>query len=125
MGVIYCIMGKSSTGKDTIYRELLKRKDLGLKRIVTYTTRPIRGNETDGVEYHFTDEANEERLRSEGKIVESRSYETMHGRWAYFTVDDGQVEKDGDYLLIGTLESYLSLRDHYKDMRVEPIYIYM
>ena len=125
MGVIYCIMGKSSTGKDTIYRELLKRKDLGLKRVVTYTTRPIRGNETDGVEYHFTDEANEERLRSEGKIVESRSYETMHGRWAYFTVDDGQVEKDGDYLLIGTLESYLSLRDHYKDMRVEPIYIYV
>ena len=56
MGKIFCLMGKSSTGKDTIYKELLQNEELSLKRIVPYTTRPIRVGETEGVEYHFTDE---------------------------------------------------------------------
>ena len=125
MGTIFCIMGKSSTGKDTIYRELLAREELKLDRIVTYTTRPIRGSEKEGVEYHFTTEAYEEELKAAGKIIESRSYMTMHGRWDYFMADDGQIEPDRDYLIISTLESYLSIKDYYKDMKIEPIYIYV
>ena len=35
MGKIFCIMGKSATGKDTIYKALLAREDLGLRRIVS------------------------------------------------------------------------------------------
>lgn len=46
-------MGKSSTGKDTIYKRLLEDQELGLQRIVPYTTRPIREGEQEGVEYHF------------------------------------------------------------------------
>ena len=45
MGKIYCIMGKSATGKDTIYKRLLTDEKLHLKKIVTYTTRPIRVGE--------------------------------------------------------------------------------
>ena len=44
MGKIFCLMGKSSSGKDTIFRDLLKEKDLKLKPIVSYTTRPMRAN---------------------------------------------------------------------------------
>ncbi len=51
MGKIICLMGKSSTGKDTIFKSLLSDKDLGLKKIVPYTTRPIRAGERNGVEY--------------------------------------------------------------------------
>lgn len=51
MGKIICLMGKSSTGKDTIYKHLLSDRRLGLKKIVPYTTRPIRNGERDGVEY--------------------------------------------------------------------------
>ena len=53
MGKIFCVMGKSASGKDTIYRRLMEAPGLGLERIVLYTTRPIRAGEKDGVDYHF------------------------------------------------------------------------
>ena len=53
MGKIFYIMGKSSSGKDTIYENLLGREGLSLHPLIMYTTRPIRAGETDGVQYHF------------------------------------------------------------------------
>ena len=49
-------MGKSSSGKDTIFKELMKEGTMDLRTIVPYTTRPIRAGEENGVEYFFTDE---------------------------------------------------------------------
>ena len=43
MGKIFYIMGKSSSGKDSIYRQLEGNQELGLKRLVIYTTRPVSG----------------------------------------------------------------------------------
>ena len=124
MGTIYCVIGKSSTGKDTIYKRLLQREDLHLKKVVPYTTRPIREKEVEGVEYHFVTERKRRELEAEGKIIEGRSYETIYGRWDYFTVDDGQINLDeGDYLIIGTLEAYGMLKDYYKNSPIVPIYI--
>ena len=57
MAKIYVLMGKSATGKDTIYKKLLERDNLHLQEVVTYTTRPIRENETEGMEYHFVDKS--------------------------------------------------------------------
>jgi len=117
-------MGKSSTGKDTIYKRLLQREDLKLKKVVPYTTRPIREKEVEGVEYHFVSERKRRALEAEGKIIEGRSYETIYGRWDYFTVDDGQIDlTTGDYLIIGTLEAYGMLKDYYKNSEIVPIYI--
>ena len=107
MGRIYYIMGKSATGKDTIYKEVLKQRP-DLKTIVMYTTRPIREGETDGVEYHFRSISEMEELRDSGKMIECRMYQTVFGPWYYFTMDDMQfdLESDANYLMIGTLESY-------------------
>ena len=44
MGKIYYMMGKSSSGKDTLYKEVLKALPK-LKTLVLYTTRPIREGE--------------------------------------------------------------------------------
>lgn len=124
MGHIFYIMGKSSTGKDTIYENLLGRQELGLKPLIPYTTRPIRAREQDGVEYHFTDEAGLLRLRQAGKVIELREYHTVHGVWSYFTVDDDHIDLDReDYLGIGVLESYRKIRDYFGPDRVIPIYI--
>lgn len=124
MGRIYCIIGKSSTGKDTIYKKLLRRRDLKLKTIVPYTTRPIREGEKNGVEYYFTDEAKLQKLKEEGKIIECRAYQTFYGIWNYFTVKDDQIDLECcDYLVIGTLESYLMTRNYFGKEKVEPIYI--
>ncbi|MBQ7942542.1 MAG: guanylate kinase [Lachnospiraceae bacterium] len=124
MGRIYCIMGKSSTGKDTIYKKLLRKKGLQLNRIVPYTTRPIREGEEDGIEYFFTDVDILERLKQENRIIECRGYQTVHGMWYYYMVKDDQINlEDKDYLIIGTLESYVMIRDYFGEDKVCPIYI--
>lgn len=122
MGRLFYIMGKSSAGKDTIYSELIRREDLHLKRVITYTTRPIRDSEQHGREYYFVDESTAEELDRQGKIIEKRVYYTVHGAWRYFTADDLNLE-ESDYLGIGTLESYAKIRTFYGEERVVPIYI--
>ena len=124
MGKIYCIVGKSSTGKDTIFKMLLQEKELHLKMIVPYTTRPIRAGEQDGVEYYFCDDQKVEELEQAGKIIELRVYNTVYGVWKYFTVDDGQIcLEQQDYLVIGTLEAFVKMREYYGSEKVIPIYI--
>lgn len=124
MGKIFCLMGKSSTGKDTIYKMLLENEELGLKRIVPYTTRPIRVGETEGVEYHFTDEEGYRALEKAGKIIEARAYNTVHGIWRYFTVADDSVDLTVDsYCVIGTLEAYVQLRDYFGEAKVVPLLV--
>jgi len=117
-------MGKSASGKDTIYKKLLNNKDLNLKTVVMYTTRPKRDFETDGVEYNFVDEEKFEELKRQNKIIEHRAYNTVHGIWRYFTVNDGQIDLDNyNYLMLGTLQSYRQLREYFGHGKVVPIYI--
>ncbi len=124
MGKIYYVIGKSSSGKDTIYKQLIQRTDLGLHELVLYTTRPIRSGETDGVEYFFVSEEKYEQLKSAGSIIEERAYQTVYGIWKYFTVDDGQIDLlKYNYLVTGTLESFCSTRDYFGEKDVLPIYI--
>ena len=124
MGRIFCIIGKSSSGKDTIYKKLLKCPELGLKNIVPYTTRPIRAGEQEGVEYHFVTVEQMEQMRAENKIIESRFYDTVLGRWYYFTAKDSQLELEKyDYLVIGTLVSYVKTRNYFGENKVVAIYI--
>lgn len=124
MGKIFLLMGKSTSGKDTIYKELIKNEKLGLDKVVPYTTRPMRDGEKDGVQYFFKKENEYLELKSQGKIIEERTYYTHYGEWRYFTVDDGQINlKDGNYLVIGTLESYCYIRDYFGKENVVPLLI--
>ena len=124
MARLFYMIGKSSTGKDTIYREVISRTDLDLNPLVMYTTRPIRKGETDGKEYYFVDENVLNELEKEGRVIEKRAYHTIHGIWTYFTVDDEHVDLNRkDYLAIGTLESYAQIRNYYGEKLVVPIYI--
>lgn len=124
MGKIVCLMGKSSSGKDTIYKKLLEHEEFGLQKIVPYTTRPIRSGEQDCIEYHFTDEAGYQELLRAGKIVESRKYHTCHGIWRYFTVADKYIDLNSQsYIMIGTLEAYEKIGRFYGKDKVLPVMI--
>ena len=124
MGKIYYIIGKSSTGKDSIEKRLIADPELHLSEITQYTTRPKRDGETEGVEYHFITEKEEEKLRKAGKIIEQRAYNTVHGIWKYMMVDDGAVDlKKHDYVAVGTLASYAEVRRFFPKGTVVPIYI--
>lgn len=124
MGHIFLLMGKSASGKDAICRNLLQDERLKLCKVVGYTTRPMRRGEEQGKQYHFTDEAGFLSFYEKGCVIEARGYQTKRGLWRYFTADDGQIDLEkGSYLMIGTIEAYLALRDYFGKEKVTPLYI--
>lgn len=127
MGKIFCLMGKSASGKDTIYNRLLESGEMALSNVILYTTRPIRSGEVDGETYHFCTDERACELEAAGKVIEMRAYDTMHGVWKYFTADDGQIDlsSDNSYLMIGTLEAYEKIRTYFGSEKVLPIYIHV
>ena len=123
MSKIFYVMGKSSSGKDTIYKRLME-KNPDFRTVVPYTTRPVRDGEKDGVEYFFADEAQLNERQEAGKVIEVRSYNTRCGVWTYFTADDGQINlEEHDYLMIGTLVSYQALKEYFGAEKIVPLYI--
>lgn len=124
MGKIFCLMGKSSSGKDTIFRELLKEEVLKLKPVISYTTRSMRINEVDGREYYFINEKELQAYEEKNKVIEQRVYQTVHGPWHYATIDDGQIDlESANYIMIVTLEAYKSLVKYFGQEHIIPIYV--
>lgn len=124
MGKIFYLMGKSSSGKDTLYKLLMAEKELALQPIVQYTTRPIRQGEVEGTEYYFVTQDELSRLEAEGKVIESRSYDTCYGIWTYATICDDNIDLTAHhYMMIGTLESFKKVQEYFGRENVIPIMI--
>lgn len=122
MGKFIIILGKSSTGKDTIFKRLQNEPEL--VRIIPYTTRPIRDGEVNGVDYFFVDDKYFEENIS--KVIEKRTYKTIKGDWTYGELLDEQIDLKDDtrnYLFIATLEGYESFINYFGKESVIPIYI--
>ena len=126
MKKIFVFMGKSSSGKDTLFKELLKSsEELDIVPYILYTTRPMRENEENGKDYFFVSDESFDELISDGKMLEYRAYNTIHGVWKYGTVSDKQFETDKNIAIILTLEGYNSLisSDVISNDNIVPIYI--
>lgn len=123
MKLIYLI-GKSSSGKDTIFKELLNLT--GYNSYITYTTRPMRNGEKQGVEYYFISDKKMNEYIKEHMVIECRAYKTVYGEWKYATIDDEQFKSNNNIITIGTLESYNKIREFFlgkKDFEIIPVYI--
>jgi guanylate kinase len=68
-GILFIISAPSGSGKSTLVAQVRSLVE-GLEFSVSYTTRPLRGSETDGREYHFTDRATFERMIAAGEFLE-------------------------------------------------------
>ena len=133
MSNLVYIMGKSASGKDTVYRKI--KGSIDVNDYILYTTRPMRDGEQNGREYHFITKKEYGKLEEEGKVIESRHYNVVNAEgnkdiWTYATIDDEQWNKHGNFLTIGTLESYSSIKKYLenhpeKDLKLLPIYIYI
>ncbi|MDF2870850.1 MAG: hypothetical protein K0R05_2425 [Anaerocolumna sp.] len=123
MHKLFVVMGKSASGKDTVFKEIT-RMELKLKTVAGYTTRPIRDGEKNGDEYFFVTKEELLRLQEDNKVIEHRAYDTMHGVWDYFTVDDGQIDfNETSSIMIGTLDTYRKIREYLGIDRVVPLYL--
>ena len=132
MGKIFVVMGKTSSGKDTVYKRVLEQLaakvgEAAPKTVVIYTTRPMRPGEENGVTYFFVTEEKLQVLREQGRVMEERCFHTVHGPWYYFTVNDGQIDlQHHSYMMINTLAGFEMIRAYYSkngENVVVPIYI--
>ena len=75
-------MGKAGSGKDTLLKALFDEPEfLGAAPIISCTTRPIRDNEIDGVNYHYiTKEQFTDQILN-GEMLEA----TVFNDWCYGT----------------------------------------
>ncbi len=119
---LFYLMGKSASGKDTIYQRL-RAKFPELRPMVLYTTRPKRSHEQDGREYYFISAEQYIQMCSADRWIETRTYHTQKGDWIYCTAKDSIDLRNNSYLGIGTLESYCKIRTFFGADQVIPIYI--
>ena len=98
--MIIVLVGKTASGKTTVANELCKH---GYKRIITYTTRPMRENETQDVDYHFISDEQFNKMVKNNEFTEYKRYNTAHGVWSYGSVVTSEQELSDDcYVIILT-----------------------
>lgn len=127
---IFCIIGKSGSGKDSIFKKLSSDLNIfNLEKIITWTTRPMRDGEIDGIEYHFTSEEEfnkisyNDRIGKSKDIIECRYYKVQDGsNWIYFTKSE-DIDPNKNYIVIATLQTLDSYRKYFGEENVIPIYI--
>ena len=88
--MIYLIFGKSGSGKTTLVKKLIEDENLGLKPIITCTTRPPREGEINEVDYYFVSEEEFHDLKETDELMEYSSYEVANGETWYY----GSLFKD-------------------------------
>lgn len=96
------IVGKSASGKDYLI-EYLKGK--GLKRSVSYTTRPIRENEIDGITYHYVSKDRFETMIDRNELIEYHNFND----WYYGNTIKDFNEKD---VFIKTVYGINQIKDY-------------
>jgi guanylate kinase len=103
------IVGKSGSGKDSVVKKLTNFYDY--KKIVTWTTRPMRPKEMQDVTYHFTDEETFEEKIEEGFFAEWKKYESIEGTWYYGTALLDLTTFNEDKIIILTPDGYRDIKD--------------
>ncbi|MGH8850989.1 MAG: guanylate kinase [Casimicrobiaceae bacterium] len=96
-GNLFVVAAPSGGGKTSLTRALLE-KDRGIRLSVSYTTRPARSGERDGVDYHFVSAERFMTLRDAGEFLE---HAHVHGNWYATSASwlEAQIETGQDVLL--------------------------
>ena len=124
--MIYVFMGKSSVGKDHIVKEILKN-NINLQIAVSHTTRPIRKNEENGVEYHFISQENFLKKQQNEYFIETRKYDTYDVKgnkdtW-YYGLSYNAIQGNKDYIVILDLQGLQELITAIGENDIEVIYV--
>lgn len=127
MQTIYFILGKTGSGKSTIYNKIISDKEFvnenDIKPLIYCTTRKKRENEIEGVDYYFTTMNDYLIDFRDKKVIESREYTKIdEGIVRYYTtIDNIESQKCNALICAGSVDQYFSYRK--QGYRVIPIVI--
>jgi guanylate kinase len=118
--MIYCLLGKTCSGKTTALKQLI---EIGLNPIIEYTTRPQRNNEVNGREYYFSSVSHFKQLSDSNLLVAELNYEIAKDIiWSYaIHVEDINMTKD--HVIVTSPNGYRALTDSLGKRNVVGIYL--
>lgn len=119
--MIYILLGCTASGKDTIASKLAQS---GYKRIVTYTSRPKRSGEKDGISYNFVTKKAFERLISLNFFAEWRAYDTVDGIWYYGSSVESYELNNEDKIIILNPDGFRQIKKILNTENIKSIYVY-
>lgn len=124
MGKIYCLLGKSSAGKDSLLNLMV---DMGFKRVVSHTSREKRSNEIEGRDYYFVTSQKMLQMIENDEFVETRSYNVIGGEVWYYGVSKNEINLGlgGNYACVVDGQGFKTLRNYYGKDNVIGIYLYV
>ena len=112
-GRIFVVSGPSGSGKSTLIREVRQKvTDLGYS--ISHTSRPPRGHEKNGVEYHFVSKENFQKMIDKGEFVEwAEVYQDLYG--TSVSSLKGQITIGLDVIMDIDFQGARNIKDHFKD----------
>lgn len=111
MGKLIIIMGVSASGKDTLLNEIVKN---GIPRMVSYTTRPMRQGEEEGIHYNFVTKEQFDEDVANDDVIEHREYNVADGStWYYYFKKNTINLANGDYCCISDVKGTSDLVNYF------------
>lgn len=114
---IIVICGFSSAGKDTITKYI--SDNYNYKMVISHTSRPMRPNESEGNLYHFVTRQQFEKILSDNKFIECRTYNTLVNNipdiWYYGVHKDSINLSKNSYIVVVDMSGLIKLKEYFKD----------
>lgn len=129
--MIYVLLGKSASGKDTLMNEVLKHnlmtdRLVQLRPLVSTTSRPIRDGEIDGKDYNFVSKDEFETLINNNQMLEYRAYNTLVDNkpdiW-YYGTPKFELEENKNYICVLDVDGAKSFKEYFGNENVECVYL--
>jgi guanylate kinase len=107
-GLLFIVSAPSGAGKTTLVERLVEQTP-GLKMSRSYTSRPARAGETDGVDYNFVSRERFESMAQAGEFLEWASlYGHLYGTCAADT--EGLLANGHDVVLVIDVQGARTVR---------------
>lgn len=115
MKKLICLIGETARGKDTVARYL--QETYNKKPVVSYTTRPKRDSETNGVEHYFIDDLTADKMLA---TTDNIAAYTKIGNYRYFSTIEEVMHSD---IYIIDPNGFKSLYLGNNEIKLIPIYV--
>lgn len=110
---IFCLIGKPGSGRETIQKNILSRKEFidkyNIKKLVYGTTRPIKPGDIEGETYHFFTDEEYANIDSD-ELIESRSYDNYGGKIYYYFTLKNYIMFGDTYIAKVSTQQYVELK---------------